>query len=153
VSDEQTERLNTEGFLFEGTTVRGFTLRASYGDGYAEGAVIGSPAGLRRWKVKIAVLPHTEDYNINAGAHGLQTRALYLWEFYVRHNVANAFKPFWLRDPFLKQDFLVEIVEEELDYGMLCSLAYSTGLTFRQRRVHGVESQSDPGLTENNDSI
>ncbi|MCA1567237.1 MAG: hypothetical protein LC803_16615 [Acidobacteria bacterium] len=153
MSDEQIESLNTEGFLFEGTSIRGSNLRAYYGDGYGEGAVIGSPAGLRKWKVKIAVLPHTDDYNINAGEHGLQTRALYLWRFYERHNVANAFKPFWVRDPLFNQDFLAEIVEEELDYAMLCRLAYATGLTLRQRRVHGVESQSDPNLMENNDSI
>lgn len=153
MSDEQTERLNTEGFLFQSTSIRGFNLTASYGDGYREGAVIGAPAGLRKWKLKINVLPHTDDYMINAGAHGLQTRAQYLWEFFIRHNVANAFKPFWMRDPFQQQDFLAEIVEEELDYEMLCRLAYSTGLTLRQRRVHGVESQSDPNLIENNDSI
>lgn len=153
MSDEQTERLDTEGFLFEGTSIRGFNLRATYGDGYVEGAVIGSPEGLRKWKVKIAVLPHTEDYSVNAGEHGLQTRAEYLWKFYVRHNVQNAFKPFWVRDPFLQQDYLIEFVEEELDYAMLCALAYSTGLTLRQRRVHGVESVSGPILVENNDSI
>jgi hypothetical protein len=153
VMEEQIERLNTEGFLFEDTSIGGSNLRANYGDGYGEGAVIGSPAGLRGWKVKIGVLPHTEDYSINAGEHGLQTRALYLWRFYERHNVANAFKPFWMRDPFLLQDFLVEIAEERLSYAMLCRLAYSTGLTLRQRRVHGVESPSDPIVVENNDSI
>lgn len=153
MSDMQTETLITEGFLFEAVSIRGSKLRANYGDGYVEGAVIGSPQCLRTWKVKINVLPHTEDYSINAGEHGLQTRALYLWRFYERHNVANAFKPFWLRDPFLQQNYLVEIVEEELDYAMLCRLAYSTGLTFRQRRVHGVESQTDPITMENNDSI
>lgn len=153
MSDEQMERLNTEGFLFEGTSVRGSNLRANYGDGYGEGAVTGSPDGLRKWKVKIGVLPHTEDYSINAGEYGLQTRALYLWRFYERHNVANAFKPFWVRDPFLQQDYLVEIMEEELDYAMFCSLAYSTGLTLRQRRVHGVESPSAPITPGNNDSF
>jgi hypothetical protein len=153
MSDEQIERINPEGFLFEETGIRGFNLRANYGDGYVEGVVSGSPDGLRDWKVKIAVLPHTEDYSVNTEGHGLQTLALYLWQFYVRHNVANAFKPFWMRDPLLEQDFLVEIVEEKLTYGVLSRLAYSTGLTFRQRRVHGVESPSDPVLVENNDSI
>lgn len=153
MSDEQTERLNTEGFLFEDTSIGGSNLTANYGDGFREGAVIGSPDGLREWKVKISVLPHTDDYNINAGEQGMQTRALYLWRFYERHNVRNAFKPFWMRDPFLEQDYLVEIVEARLSYAMLCRLAYSTGLTFRQRRVHGVESVTDPITTENNASI
>ncbi|HEY0098381.1 MAG TPA: hypothetical protein VGB76_05445 [Pyrinomonadaceae bacterium] len=153
MSDAQIETLITEGFLFEGTSIRGFNLRGNYGDGYGEAVVIGSPTGLRKWKFKVDVLPHFDDYLINAGERGFQTRAQYLWEFYIRHNVANAFKPFWVRDPFLKQDFLAEIVEEELDYMMLCSIAYSTGLTIRQRRVHGVESPSAPITMENNDSI
>jgi hypothetical protein len=153
MSDVHTETLITEGFLFENVRIRGFNLRANYGDGYVEGVVIGSPKGLRAWKFKVNVLPDFDNYLIDAGEYGLQTRALYLWRFYERHNVANAFKPFWVRDPFLKEEFLVEFVEEELDYSMLCSLAYSTGLTLRQRRVHGVESQTEPVLMENNQNI
>lgn len=147
------EHLQTLGFLFEGTSVRGFNLTASYGDGFRESAVIGSPEGLRRWRVKIGTLPHLDDYTINAGEHGIQTRAQYLWEFYIRHNVANAFKPFWMRDPFLNRDFLVEIVDEELDYAMFCRTAYSTGLTIRQRRVHGVGSMTDEITMDNNESF
>jgi hypothetical protein len=147
------ERLITEGFLFEDTSVRGFNLTANYGDGFREGAVNGSPDGLREWKVKISTLPHLDDFMIDAGEFGLQTRAEYLWKFYLRHNVANAFKPFWVRDPFLNQDYLAEIVEERLNYGMLCRTAYSTGLTLRQRRVHGVESSTSPITMENNAEI
>lgn len=134
------ERLNTEGFQLTGRSIRGFTLRASYGDGYAEGAVIGSPEGLRSWRVKIAALPDIEGmFLIEAGEHGLQTRARYLWEFFIRHNVAAAHKPFWLRDEVEKKDFLAEIVEEELDFDVFCTTVFGAGLTLRQRRVSGVE--------------
>jgi hypothetical protein len=154
MSDENGfERLITEGFFFEALSIRGATLRASYGDGYAESAVIGSPDGLLTWKVKINVLPDDDDYLVNAGAYGLQTRERYLWDFYVRHNVANAFKPLWLRDPKSGRDYLVEIVEEQLDYQLLCLTASSTGLTLRQRRVFGVSSPGDPVTAENNQEI
>lgn len=147
------ERLDTTGFLFEGTSVRGFNLMGNYGDGYREGVVTGHPEGLRKWKVKINALPDSDDYMVNAGVYGMQTRAEYLWQFYVRHNVRAAFKPFWVRDPKTRQDFLAEIVDEELDYGMLCAIAYSTGLTLRQRRVRGVASVGDPITAENNAEI
>lgn len=134
------ERLNTEGFQFTGRSVRGFTLRAHYGDGYAEGAVIGSPEGLRTWRVKIAALPGLDGtYLVDSGEHGYQTRARYLWEFFIRHNVAAAHKPFWLRDPVEKRDYLAEIVEEELDFEVFCLTVFGAGLTLRQRRVGGVE--------------
>jgi len=152
--NERIERLITEGFLFENTSVRGFNLTASYGDGFRESAVIGTPDGLREWKLKINVLPHFDgEYLIDAGVYGRQTRALYFWEFYLRHNVANAFKPFWVRDPFLKRDYLAEIVEGKLDYEMLSARAYSTGLTLRQRRIPGLPTPGDAVLVPNNSEI
>lgn len=147
------EELITEGFLFESVTIRGAGLFASYGDGYGEGAVIGHPEGLITWKVRIAVLPDTEEFLVNAGAHGLQTRERYLWEFYVRHNVQNCRKPFWLRDPKSKRDYLAEIVEEQLDYQLLCLTASAAGLTLRQRRVFGQSSPGDPMTAENNQEV
>jgi hypothetical protein len=148
------ERLLTTGFLFESMSIRGATLSADYGDGYREGAVIGSPEGLRTWKVKIGALPNVTDENlVNAGAQGLQTRADYLWKFFERHNVQNAHKPFWVRDPVSNIDYLAEIVEDDLDYRMLSRLVYSTGLTIRQRRVHGQESPGDAVTMENDQEI
>lgn len=153
MSENGLETLITDGFLFESLSVRGFTFRANYGFGYAEGARFGPPEGLLTWKVKIAVLPDTDDYLVDAGAYGLQTRERYLWGFYVRHNVENAWKPFWLRDPKTGRDYLAEIVEEELDYQLLCLTASSTGLTLRQRRVFGQSSPGDAVTMENNQEI
>lgn len=147
------EQLITDGFLFESVSVRGSVLRVSYGDGYGEGVVIGNPAGLLTWKVKIAVLPDDDNYLVNAGEFGLQTRDRYLWDMYVRHNVANAYKPFWLRDPKTGRDYLAEFADEQLDYQLLCLTASSTGLTLRQRRVYGQESPGDAAAVANPDSI
>jgi hypothetical protein len=151
MSDENGfEKILTDGFFFEAMAIRGAGLFASYGDGYGEGAVIGHPDGLLTWKVKLSALTDTDDYSLNAGEHGLQTRWAYLWQFYVRHNVSNWHKVFWLRDPKTKQDFLADIAEEQLDYQMFCLTVATVGLTLRQRRVHGVESPSDPVTAENN---
>jgi hypothetical protein len=152
VSDPRFERLITEGFQFTSRSIRGATLRASYGSGYAEGAVIGK--SLMGWRVKIAALPDVEgEYLVNAGEFGLQTRAAYLWDFFVRHNVDNARKPFWLRDPVSKRDYLAELDLDEIEFEMFCLTVFSTGLPLRQRRVAGVESPSDPVEMENNQEI
>lgn len=151
--NERIERLITDGFLFETTSVRGFHLMANYGDGYRDGARIGEASGLRKWKVRIAALPHTDDYLIDAGEYGLKTRAEYLWEFYLRHNVESAFKPFWVRDPFLRRDYLAEIAEEELDFTILCAKVYSTGITLNQRRLPRTPSPGDVVTIENNAEI
>ena len=148
------ERLITVGFLFEETSIAGAGYFASYGDGYGEGVITGHPDGLREWKMKVGALPNVEGENlINAGAQGLQTRFSYLFKFYERHNVANWHKVFWFRAPDDRRDYLADIAEEKLSLRMLTSLLFSTGLTIRQRRVQGVESPSEPVLTENNDSI
>lgn len=152
MSDPHFEELITEGFSFTSRSVRGATLRATYGSGYAEGAVIG--LGLLGWKVKIGALPDVEgEYLVNAGEFGLQTRAAYLWDFFVRHNVENARKPFWLRCPFTRRDYLAEIDADELEFEAFCLTVFSAGLPLRQRRVAGVESPSDPVTAENNQEI
>lgn len=152
------ERLITDGFLFESQGVRGFALRATYGDGYAEGAVIGHPEGLQTWKVKIAVLPDTDDYLVDAtsvvaGGYGLLTRESYLRAFHLRHNVENAFLPFWFRDLKSGRDYLAEIVEEQLDYELLCLSASATAFTIRQRRVSGQSSPGDAAAVLNPQEI
>lgn len=148
------EELITEGFLFTSHSVRGSSLRASYGDGYGEGVRIGHAAGLLAWRVKIGALTDSEEEPmIDAGEFGLQTRARYLWDFFVRHNVANVRKVFWLRDPISKRDYLAEIDMDELDYEMFCLTVFGVGLQLRQRRVFGVESPSDPAVVENNAEI
>lgn len=147
------ERLNTEGFLWESVAVRGEGLFASYGSGFGEGVVIGHPEGVMTWRARCSALPDYDDFLIDAGVYGLQTRERYLWDFYVRHNVNNCRKPFWLRDPKTSSDYLAEIVEEQLDYSMLCLKVSSTGLTLRQRRVAGVGSPSSPTDVVNPSSI
>lgn len=147
------ERLNTEGFLFESVSIRGAGLFASYGDGYGEGVVIGHPDGLMTWKARCGALPDYDEFLVDAGEYGLQTRERYLWDFYVRHNVNNCRKPFRLRDPKSGRDYLAEITDEQLDYQMFCLKVSSTGLTLRQRRVAGVGSPSSPTDIVNPSSV
>jgi hypothetical protein len=142
-----------DGFAFELASIKGEGLFASYGAGYGEGVITGNPDGLRSWKFKVAALPDGDDYLLNAGEFGLQSRFRYLWDFYCRHNVAAWHKVFTFRDPVSQRDFLADIADEQLDYQLLCRTVATVGLTIRQRRVHGVESPSDPVLVENPQEI
>jgi hypothetical protein len=151
VSDFET--LNTEGFTFEALSIKGAGLGANYGDGYGEGVVTGNPAGLLTWKVKISALPDVDEYTVAGPGDVPQTRWEYLWEFYVRHNVANWHKVFWLRDPKSGRHYLADIAEEELSFQLFCLTVASAGLTLRQRRVAGQDSPGDPTDVENPDSI
>jgi hypothetical protein len=135
------EQLLTDGFSFEEVSIFGAGFSADYGDGYAESARTGHADGLREWKCKVTVLPDDEEdieYMLDGGEQGPQTHFRYLFDFYVRHNVANIRKPFRFRDPVSRQEFLAEIVEQRMSYQIFNLTAYSTGLTIRQRRIFGV---------------
>jgi len=74
-----------------------------------------------------------------AFANGRQTRAAYLWNFFLRSKVKGN-RPFQVEDPMDVTGATVLYAEfvdpnHELSYGMLCSAVYSTGLQLRQRRV------------------
>ncbi len=135
------ETLICDGFAFESLAIRGETLSANYGSGYGEGVVIGNPAGLQTWRLRAGVLPNSEgDDLLDAGDFGWQTRFAYLFDFYVRHNVAAARKVFWVGPHGSALVYLAEIVEEELDFQQFCATVFSTGLTLRQRRIFGIAS-------------
>jgi hypothetical protein len=126
--------LDTTGFLFTDTSLRVALLKADFGDGFGAGALIGSPNGTRTWAIQIAALPDSLEY-----ARPVQgdTRANYLWEFFLASKIAgNA--PFWLQDLKDGKFYLAEFVEDELSYSVLCAELYSTGLQLRQRRVPGM---------------
>lgn len=147
------ETLNTEGFLFEEMSVRGAGFFANYGDGYGEGVITGNPAGLLKWKVKMPALVDDDQYTVEGPGGIPQTRWVYLWEFFIRHNVASWHKVFWLRDPRTGRAYLADIAEEELTFQLFCLTVSTTGLTLRQRRVAGQDSPGDPTDIENPDSI
>jgi hypothetical protein len=125
------DQLKTDGFLFTQTAVAFALMKADFGDGYGKGALISDPAGLRRWSVKIDVLPDSDEHVPKVDA---QTRSEYLWNFFVASKRSGNY-PFWLQDPKDEQFYLVEFVDDELSYDLLCVKVYSTGLQLRQRRV------------------
>ncbi len=131
------EQINQSGFLFTQTSVRLDLLKAPAGDGFAlPSAVISDPAGLRSWSVKIDALP---DSDAQAPKIGSETRAEYLWNFFLASK-ASGNAPFWIEDPKDEKFYLAEFVDDELTYEILCSKVYSAGLSLRQRRAADQET-------------
>lgn len=155
MSDENGyERLDLTGLNFAqiGDDFAGTILSADFGGGYRATAVVGED--VREWLMRADVLVDLDDEGllVDAGAQGTQTRARYLWGFYRRHMLAGQ-KPFWIRCPFEKADFLAEFADTALTYDVFTSVLYATGFTLRQRRVRGVESQGAQVPEENPDAI
>jgi hypothetical protein len=159
------ETLSTAGFLYTQTGISVALLKADFGDGYGTSALIGSNQGLRTWAIKIDALPDNFDY---VGSDGFilledgsflltednqkveieksdsevltgETRAEYLWQFFLRSKVAGNL-PFWVWDLKTNQNYLAEFVDDELTYEVFCYRVYGAGLQLRQRRVRGVKS-------------
>lgn len=129
-----TERLRTTGFLFTRTEIGSAVLSVDFGDAYrSPGAVIG--AELRKWTARVEVLPDDPLRGLVEG----QSRASYLWDFWHTSKAADD-APFWLHDYKDDQFYLVSFVDDELSFEMLCSLVFSTGVEFRERRIAGVTS-------------
>jgi hypothetical protein len=127
------EQIATDGFLFTRLVARFAIAHAGFGDGYDAARTLDD--GQRAWSIKIAALP-----DLDAPPRvGTQSRALYLWEFFVARKAAGD-EPFWLLDPKDGMLYLSSFTDDALTFEILCAKVYATGLELRQRRVAGVTS-------------
>lgn len=136
------ELLNTTGFHFAECSVSVALLTADFGDGYGDAALAGSAEGLRAWQVEIELLPDLEEYPIYSYDLAGETRAKYLYNFFLRSKAAGN-KPFILRDPSDGQDYFAEFVDHTLTRSQFTSKLFSASLSLRQRRVRDYQL---PGL-------
>jgi len=133
------ETLDQTGFKFEATAVEFAQLSANFGGGYEATSLIGLASGLREWNIRIAALPDMAEHTIETVAYGIQTRADYLWDFYVRQQAAGN-KSFWLVDVREELKYLVKFVETKLTYEVFTATLYAASLRLRERRERGVTS-------------
>lgn len=128
------EQLNQSGFKFTRTSVAMNLSTADCGDGYEPpSSLIGNPEGLRSWTIRIDALPNSTAQGQAPAIDG-KTRANYLWDFFLASKNAGN-KPFWIEDPKDGKFYLACFVANDLDYEILCSFVFATGLELRQRRV------------------
>jgi hypothetical protein len=109
------------------------TLEADFGDGYERSARTGHPDGLRSWRLVYKVLPGTLDNAPESGPLSLQSRADYLWDFFIRHKSAGN-RPFIVTCPRDGQEYLAKFLDRKLTYTLFATKLFSSGLALRQRR-------------------
>ena len=142
------ETLDDAGFTFEQVGLLARRKSANFGDGYTAGARLGDPRGLRAWKVRIDVLP---DFGIPGCEESyMQTRARYLWEFWLRHKMERDSEIFIMRDPFPPNDVtrtinrvFARFKDDELNYAMDTEYLFTTGLTIIEARVADIVDAND----------
>ena len=134
------EQLDQTGFRFEETSVEFAILSANFGGGFEANSLVGLSSGLREWAVRIDALPLMEEYQVDAGGSiGLQSRAEYLWDFYLRQMAAGN-KSFWFVDVKSGLNYLAAFADKKLSYRVFTATVYGTGLRIRERRERGEES-------------
>lgn len=135
---DEIETLDPVGFLFEQVGVKASRLSANYGDGYTRGARLGSAEGLRAWRVRIEALPDMPQYRAGVGAYE-DTRARYLWEFWMRHKLEKTSEIFRLLDPFPRDRnklyVFAKFQEDEMNWQMFHASLFSAGLVLLQARI------------------
>ena len=141
------EMLDDTGFIFTDVGFLAPRKTANFGDGYTAGARL-STVELRAWKVRIDCLP---DFPITCIETYLQTRARYLYEFWLRHKLQKESEIFLMRDPFPRDstrtlsNVYARFTTEELNYSLNTEFLFTSGLTIREARVKGL-----PDATEYN---
>lgn len=161
---DETQRLNTTGFLFTSVAQAFTILRADYGVDENGGRLqdaLTVGGGERTWVMRIDVLPDNLTY-VGLVDQTQFTRAAYLWNFY-RQSKANNDAPFWFRkaepgdlfvDGASEREWLVSFAEDNLTFQQLCDRIFGgVGLTLRQRALRDQESPGEPTPIENPDQI
>ena len=128
-------------------------FEASFGDGYRQSALVGSPNGLIMGTITyghLARFPHRA-----TGRFSQEAVADYLWEFFcARMREGNS--PFNLRFQRDKKDYLVVFTDTKLTYReAFKNRFYTTGIGYQQYRQQGVSTLGDGsvGTSENNTII
>jgi hypothetical protein len=128
------ELLDDTGFSFEQVAIQASRITAQLGDGFVRSTRIGAREGLKAWKIKADVLPDLPEYLIEQ-----ETRARYLWQFWVRHKLENDLEIFRMRDPFARNPerpyVFARFQEDNLDYQILTGCLYAFGLAIVEARI------------------
>lgn len=135
---DQIETLDPAGFLFEQVGIRASRLSANYGDGYTKGARIGSPLGLKAWRVRIDALPDMPQHQAGNDQYK-DTRARYLMAFWVRHKLQKTSEIFRMLDPFPRDPnkpyVFAKFQEDEMNWQMFTATVFSAGLVLMEARI------------------
>lgn len=115
-------------------------LRADYGDGYADTAIVGALGGRKQFTISSGVWPDSEDQPMI----GAQTIFEYYWSFFEDHLDAGN-EPF--RIEWRDRQWLVDLSEPVHGIAVHTSDLFTPeGLTLNLRRVRGIDVNTDGSI-------
>ena len=123
------------------TVERSFAvLQASFGEGYKDGALVGSSAGTHHWKLSSGALPDAAAYgNLISSVPRFQ----YYWNFY-QARMAEGNGPFIIG--FRGKTYHAGFVELKISMEMFTIDLFGGGVEIEQRRIRGVTYASDGSI-------
>lgn len=124
-------------------------LRNDLGDGYRSQTLFGSENGLRRWRLTLPTLAHSDipvPFVTSSDEITNVSREAYLWDLYCEQMVTG--RPFVYQSQRDSQYYLVEFLDESLTYRGMEVKLYSSGVTIQQVRIPGV-SVFNPNVVPN----
>jgi hypothetical protein len=137
-------------------------LSARYAGGFREDVVIGSPNGLRAWRLSYPALHKHAPAQTESGDHVVESgeivsREQYIWRIYCRSKAGGNI-PVVLRCPMDGKDYLCIFPEDRLSFTLLDHYMRTTGVQLEQTYVKGVNTLDDgslgsPGEPPNPDEI
>ena len=133
------ETLSLEGMDIDDVERSFAVLQANYGDGYQDGALVGSAAGTHRWALSSGCLPDDDDISpISA-----QSRFTYYWNFY-QARMAEANGVFILE--FRGANYHAAFEETRISMERFTNDLFGGGVTIVQRRVRGFTYAADGSI-------
>jgi len=144
---ERLQEIGSFGLTCEGEAA---IFECEYNDGYDDSAIANSDQLTLGWKLVFKVLPGTKDNGFLNNAGEIESRADYLWNFFLRRKQEGN-SSFIIECPRTRKLFLAKFAEHRISYEMFATCLYSSGLTLKQRRERGTELNPDGSLivTEN----
>lgn len=129
--------LSLEGMNLDSVDWGGSILRAEYGDGYGDEALVGSANGNHRWALSPVAL--VDDASYGDQIEGVPSFAYY-WDFFKEHTT-GARSVFLVE--FRGRKYFASFVETRMSAEIFTSDLFGAGVEIRQRRVRGFYEGTD----------
>jgi hypothetical protein len=133
--------LDLEGMNIDSVKWGGSVLRANFGDGYGDAAVVGLASGLHTWALSSGCLPDDEVWGTIEGV----SRFAYYWDFFKSHTTGET------------EIFIIEwrggkyhasFVDTEMSAEVFTADLFSGGVQVKQRRITGSGYNADGSIDE-----
>lgn len=133
--------LNLTGMDIDSVDRAFSVLKAKYGEGYQDGALVGSAGGLHTWVLSSGALPDDDAYGTISG----DNRFEYYWNFY-QARMAEGNGVFIIA--FRGANYHASFVDTHISMERFTDTLFSGGVEIEQRRVVGASYNADGSIDD-----